>query len=146
MTFSVKYIAMAATAVALSAAAHAEQITVETGTSKPLRLSRAASSVVIGNQNIADVSVTDPQMIFLTGKSFGTTNLVVLDANSDIIFSGDVVVTTNATNLVTVNRAGSSFTYDCAGECRDAPVIGDDQGHFARSIEQAQQLQRMNEK
>jgi hypothetical protein len=38
--------------------------------SQPVRLSRAAANVVIGNQNIADVAVADPHMIFLTGKSF----------------------------------------------------------------------------
>lgn len=123
----------------------AQQMTVETGTTKPLRLSRAAANVVIGNQNIADVAVADPHMIFLTGKSFGTTNLVVLDANNNIIVETDVVVTTNAANLVTINRGGSSFTYDCAGECRDAPVLGDNEDHFSRSLDQAEQLKRLTD-
>ena len=39
--------------------ATAQQMTVETGTTKPLRLSRAAANVVIGNQNIADVAVAE---------------------------------------------------------------------------------------
>ncbi|WP_018148290.1 pilus assembly protein N-terminal domain-containing protein [Henriciella marina] len=135
--------ALAASTVTLTAAA--QQMTVETGTTEPVRLSRAAANVVIGNQNIADVAVADPHMIFLTGKSFGTTNLIVLDANNNIILSTDVVVTTNAANLVTINRGGSSYTYDCVGECRDAPVLGDNADHFGRSLDQAEQLQRLTD-
>lgn len=135
--------ALAASMVTLSAAA--QQMTVETGTTQPVRLSRAAANVVIGNQNIADVAVADEHMIFLTGKSFGTTNLIVLDANNNIILSTDVVVTTNSASLVTINRGGSSFTYDCAGECRDAPVLGDNADHFSRSLDQAEQLQRLTD-
>lgn len=125
--------------------AAAQQFTVEAGTTKPLRLSKPASSVLIGNQNVADVAVADPQLVFLTGRSFGTTNLLVLDDANNIIYSTDVVVTTNSANLVTINRAGSSYTYDCAGECRDAPVIGDNEGHFQRALSQARAAQQRNE-
>lgn len=145
MTIKGKFLASIACAGALCAAAHAEQLTVETGTTQPLRLSRPAASVVVGNQNIADVAVADPRLVLLTGKSFGTTNLIVLDANSNVIISTDIVVTTNSATLVTINRGGSSFTYDCTGECRDAPVLGDNPAHFSRSIEQAQQLKSLTE-
>ncbi len=127
-------------------AAQAEPFTIETGTTQPVHLNRQAASVVIGNQNIADVAVAAPRLILLTGKSFGTTNLIVFDANNNIILSGDVVVTTNSANLVTINRGGNSYTYDCAAqECRDAPVVGDQQEHFARSLGQAEQLKRLTE-
>ncbi|PHR76788.1 pilus assembly protein N-terminal domain-containing protein [Henriciella sp.] len=140
-----KMMAMALTAGALCMSAAAQQMTVETGVTKPLRLSRPAANVVIGNQNIADVAVADPRMILLTGKSFGTTNLIVFDANNNILVETNVVVTTNAANLVTINRGGNSYTYDCADECRDAPVLGDDPQHFSRSLNQAEQLQRLTE-
>ena len=139
MALPVKFAAGAAVLVMLCGAAAAQQYTVESGTTKPVRLSKPASSVVIGNQNIADVAVADPQLVFLTGKTFGTTNLIVLDEDNNILVSANVVVTANSANLVTVNRAGSSFTYDCPGECRDAPMIGDDPAHFSNAASQAQQ-------
>lgn len=141
-----RFLAPMVMAGAACLAAQAEPFMVETGTTQPVHLNRQAASVVIGNQNIADVAVADPRLILLTGKSFGTTNLIVLDANNNIILSSDVVVTTNSASLVTVNRGGNSFTYDCAGaECRDAPVVGDQQEHFARSLGQAEQLKRLTE-
>ena len=145
MALPVKFAAGAAVLVMLCGAAAAQQYTVESGTTKPVRLSKPASSVVIGNQNIADVAVADPQLVFLTGKTFGTTNLIVLDENNNILVSADVVVTANSANLVTVNRAGSSFTYDCPGECRDAPMIGDDPAHFSNAASQAQQTKALTE-
>lgn len=145
MKFPARAIAATMSAALFCGVAAAQQFTVESGTTKPLRLTKPAASVVIGNQNVADVAVADPQLIFLTGKSFGTTNLLVMDDANNIIFSADVVVTTNSANLVTINRAGQAFTYDCAGECRDAPMIGDNEEHFARALSQAQQTKSLTE-
>ena len=145
MKFPAKILAASLCAAFACASAAAQQFTVETGTTKPLRLSKPAASVVIGNQNVADVAVADPQLVFLTGKSFGTTNLLVLDESNAIIYSADVVVTTNSANLVTVNRGGASYTYDCAEECRDAPAIGDAPDHFSKALDQAEQTKRLTE-
>ena len=120
MSISAKVLAATMGAALFTAVAAAQQFTVESGTTKPLRLAKPAASVVIGNQNVADVAVADPQLVFVTGRSFGTTNLIILDSDNNIIMSADVVVTTNAANLVTINRGGASYTYDCASECRDA--------------------------
>lgn len=145
MKLSAKTLAATLGAALFCATAAAQQITVEAGTTKPIRLSKPASSVVIGNENVADVAVADSKLVFLTGRSFGTTNLLVLDAENQIILSTNVVVTTNTANLVTVNRGGSSFSYDCLEECRDAPVIGDDENHFSRALSQAEQTKRLTE-
>lgn len=132
-------------AVAFSAVAHAGQFTVEAGKTKPLKLKAEADSVVIGNPNVADVAVHDSKLLFISGKSFGTTNLIVFDKNAKTLFSADIVVTTNSANLVTVNRAGSNFTYDCAPECRPSPAIGDNEDHFGRVIGQMDQQKGLSE-
>lgn len=146
MSFTVKLAGAAAICLCLSAPALAQNVSVESGTTKPLRLAKPASSVVIGNQNIADVAVADPKLLLLTGKTFGTTNLLVFDADNNIVISADVTVTANTANLVTVNRGGNQYTYDCATECRDAPMIGDDQGHFAKALGQAEQTKALTER
>ena len=145
MKFPAKTLSAALGAVLFCGVAAAQQFTVEAGTTKPLRLSKPAASVVIGNQNIADVAVADPRLVFLTGRSLGTTNLLIMDEDNNIIYSSDVVVTTNSANLVTINRAGVSYSYNCVGECRDAPVIGDDQSHFQKAISQSRASQELNE-
>lgn len=129
----------------VTAPAVAGQFTVESGKSKPLRLKEDAASIVVGNPNVADVAVHNGKLLFVSGKSFGTTNLMIFNKAGNLLYSADVVVTTNTANLVTVNRAGSSFTYDCAPECRPSVSIGDDEEHFGRSVGQIKQQQQLSD-
>lgn len=146
MKFPAKVLAaIMALAGAAMGPAMAQSYSVESGTTMPVRLSKPASSVVIGNKNIADVAVADAQLVFLTGKSFGTTNLLILDADNNILVSADVAVTADSANMVTVNRGGASYTYDCATDCRDAPMIGDEQEHFSKALGQAEQTKSLND-
>ena len=134
---------LGAAALSFAAAASAGQIFVETSKTVPVELNGAASSIVIGNKNIADVAVHNEGLLFITGKSYGTTNLMVYDKAGRQIFNSDVMVTTNSSNLVTINRAGQSFTYDCAPNCRAVLSIGDSPDHFAALIDQQMQTQSL---
>jgi Flp pilus assembly secretin CpaC len=73
MSFSLKAAFAGAAALSLSSAAFADQIFVEASKSIPIRINGAASSIVIGNKNIADVAVHNEGLLFITGKSYGTT-------------------------------------------------------------------------
>ena len=145
MSFSLKAAFACAAALSLSSAAFADQIFVEASKSIPLRINGAASSIVIGNKNIADVAVHNEGLLFITGKSYGTTNLMVFDKSGRQLFSSDVMVTTNSTNLVTINRAGQSFTYDCSPNCRAVLSVGDDPAHFGTLIDQQLQTQTLTD-
>lgn len=123
-------------AALLSCAAHAGHITVETGKAKAIKLKTNADSVIIGNPNIADVAVHDDTLLFVTGKSYGTTNLMIFDNEGNTIHSSDVVVTANTTSWVSVKRAGANFTYDCAPACRPTLSPGDEQAHYGGVAEQ----------
>lgn len=125
--------------------ASAGPLSVEANKTVPLRLKGAAASVVLGNRNIADVAVHDEHLIFITGKTFGTTNLMVFDRDGRQIYSSEVVVTVNSSNLVTVNRSGSNFTYDCAPNCRAVMSTGDDQEYFDGLMQQQQSMQSLTE-
>lgn len=130
---------------ALAGAAAANQLSVETSKTVPVRLSGSASSIVIGNKNVADVAVHSDNLIFVTGKSYGTTNLIVVDRGGREIYSAEVVVTSNSSNLVVVNRAGQHFSYDCAPVCRGAVNLGDHPAHFDTLVQQQIQVQTLNE-
>jgi len=132
-------------AVLLAGAAHATQLTVETGKAKALKLKTNADSVIIGNPNIADVAVHDDTLLFLTGKAYGTTNLMIFDNEGNTILSADVVVTANSTSWVSVNRAGTNFTYDCSPTCRPTMSPGDDQGHYSLVSEQLLAQKELND-
>ncbi len=137
--------AMTTAALLMAASASAGQFTIESGKTKPLRLKTEAASIVIGNPNIADVAVHDGQLLFVSGKTFGTTNLLIFDADGKTIYSADIVVTTNTANLVTINRAGENFTYDCAPTCRAGLSVGDSSTHFNQTFNQQLQQKELSE-
>lgn len=127
----------------LAGIAQAEQLSVEASKTLPLRLTGQAASIVIGNKNIADVAVHDDRLIFVTGKSYGTTNLMVFNKAGEEVYNAEVVVTANSSNLLTVNRAGQNQTYDCAPVCRSALTLGDDPAYFSGLIQQQLQSQAL---
>ena len=127
----------------LAGAAFADQITVEANKTKPMRLKHAASAIVVGNPNFADVAVHSENLIFITGKTYGTTNLLIFDEAGKQIYSGDIVVTTDASSLVSINRAGSNYTLDCADKCRPVLAVGDEE--FLALAQQNDALKELNE-
>ncbi len=136
---------LASAALCLSATALADQFFVEAGKTKPLRLKSAASSVALGNQNIAEVSVYDRNLLLVSGKTFGTTNILVFDKDGNTVYNADLVVTANQANLVTIKRAGSDFTYNCSPKCKDTIQIGDDSEHFTKTLSQLELQKELNE-
>ena len=132
-------------ALTFCASAHTQNLTVEANKSIGVHIRGDAASVVIGNPNIADVSVHDENLVFITGRTFGTTNLLVYNIDGRQLYSGDVTVTTNNTSLVVVNRAGENHTYDCAPNCKSVLAIGDEILYFERNFDQTEDLQSLNE-
>ncbi len=59
--------------------AKADPIEVVVDRAKVMRIARPADIVIIGNSAIADATIQDSQTLIITGHSFGTTNLIVLD-------------------------------------------------------------------
>src|SRR5690606_18686027 len=62
-----------------AAAVAGEPISVKVNMARILRINSPAATVIIGNPGVADVTIQDPQTLVLTGKSYGQTNLIVLD-------------------------------------------------------------------
>src|SRR3954465_13265169 len=67
-----------------------------------LKLDRPVSKVIIGNSQVADATVADPRTIVLTGGSFGTTNIVLLDADGNAIVDERILVSIDEGNTVRV--------------------------------------------
>lgn len=96
-----------------------------------IRLPGEAAGVVVGNPSIADATLYDARTLFVTGKVFGRTNLIVLDAAGRVLYTSDLVVQQADRGLVQVFRSQSQpESYICAPVCQAVPVIGDDQGWF----------------
>ena len=114
------------TALALASAptlvqAQADTMSVEIDRSSRVQLSGAASSVIVGNPQIADVSVVDANTLFITGKGYGVTEVVAVDAIGRTLFQREVVVTGGSTGSVRVWRGGPATEMACAASC--APSV-----------------------
>jgi Flp pilus assembly secretin CpaC len=97
---------------------------------KVFRLSRPAATVIIGNPAIADATVEDEQTLVLTGRSFGVTNIVILDAAGEAIIDQSLVVRGHETNTVRIYRRADRETLACAPVCEPTLTIGDDSTAF----------------
>ena len=96
-------------------------ITVKVNMARILRIGSPAATVVIGNPGVADVTIQDPQTLVLTGKSYGETNMIVLDAKGNPIADTMVDVVESQANLVTMFNAGARSTMSCNPTC--APMV-----------------------
>jgi hypothetical protein len=95
-----------------------------------VRLERPAAEIVVGNPSIADVSVQSGKMLVVTGKSFGETNLIVMDADGRVFVSRRLIVQEPRTGFVTMYRGDARQTLYCAPNCTSPLVIGDNPDHF----------------
>jgi Flp pilus assembly secretin CpaC len=82
-----------------------------------LSLRGAAASVVVGNPAIADVTVVDPHTLFVSGRGYGVTEIVVLDPLGRTIWSGEVVVTEPTAGAVSIYRGAQVTEMACASAC-----------------------------
>lgn len=114
-----------AIAAAMAPPASARDIMVALDQAFPIRLAAPAQGVAIGNPSIAGVSVQNDQFLFVTGRSYGTTNLVVVGADGRLLYSGLVTVTPDETNVVMVTRGSATARLECTPLCRPRPDIGD---------------------
>jgi Flp pilus assembly secretin CpaC len=105
--------------------ASAEDIHVALDQAFPIRIADAAQGVAIGNPSIAGVSVQNDHLLFVTGRSYGTTNLVIVGADNRVLYSGRVVVSPDESGAVIVTRGTDSSRLQCTPVCRPRPDIGD---------------------
>lgn len=82
-----------------------------------LKLDRAVSKVIIGNDQIADATVADTRTIVLTGRAFGTTNLVLLDSQGNAIVDEKLLVTLDEADTVRIYRQTDRDMLFCANSC-----------------------------
>lgn len=88
------------------------------------------STLVVGNPAIADTSIQRNNVIVLTGKSFGTTNIVAIDSSGKTIKEILVSVRSPDDQVVTVHRGVERESYSCMPKCERTIRLGDSQPFF----------------
>ncbi len=130
----------AASIVLISGAAVAQDgpVLVTVDRAKVFRIEDGATAVIVGNPFIADVSMFDQNTVVVTGKSYGTTNLVILDENNKPIVDEVITVRASEDDVVSVYRKAARVTLSCNPVCEQTLRLGDSEDAFKSVAEQAE--------
>jgi hypothetical protein len=124
-------------------AADSAPVSVKVNMARILRIDAPAATVIIGNPGVADVTIQDPQTLVLTGKSYGQTNLIVLDGTGNPIADTLIQVTQDTADVVTVYVGDRRQTYSCEPVCQSTVMLGDDAGFTGAALGSAQTVAGM---
>ncbi|MBC2771300.1 pilus assembly protein N-terminal domain-containing protein [Rhizobium sp. AQ_MP] len=89
-----------------------------------LKLDRPVSKVIVGNAEVADATVADSKTIVLTGRSYGTTNLVLLDADGNAIVDERILVSIDESSTVRVFKSTERTVLSCTPNCEEHAKTG----------------------
>jgi hypothetical protein len=123
--------------VSLTFASHAiadETIVVHLDEATVIKLPDRTTTVVIGNPLIADISVQPGGLAVVTGKSYGATNILIMDKAGAVLTEHTVEVQNSTDKTVVVYRGGARETYSCTPECSPRIALGDDTKFFTDTL------------
>jgi Flp pilus assembly secretin CpaC len=102
-----------------------------------MRLPEKVSTIVIGNPLIADVAVQSGGLVVVTGKGYGSTNMILLDRAGTVLLERQVVVRAPTDQTVSVYRGAERETYSCTPNCERRITLGDSAAYFTATAGQA---------
>ena len=127
-------LALLGLSVAAPATAGDQIYRVDLNKTQIVRLPGSAGSIVIGNPAIADISVQSPNTVFVVGRGYGETNLIVLDRAGNTMMDADIQVTAvTPSHGVRVFNGSERSSYSCAPYCQPSPILGDDPGFIGEN-------------
>jgi len=110
-----------------------------------LRLDIPAADVIVGNPSIADVAVQSGQLLAITGKTFGVTNLIVLNTAGQVITQRRIIVRGDDRRIVSLSRGKQRESYNCAPRCQTILTIGDDKDFYGRVSSSSQEKLKISD-
>jgi len=109
--------ALAALSAAVAVHAQSRPLNVEIDHATRVQLRAPAGSVIVANPRIADVTVVDANTLFITGKGYGVTEVVAVDAVGRPLFQSQVVVSAGSAGSVRVWRGAQATDMACGTSC-----------------------------
>ncbi|OXE35087.1 MAG: hypothetical protein CGW95_16020 [Phenylobacterium zucineum] len=142
--------ALAFSAIFVSSYADADEVvSIPLDRSVKIALPAGAKRVMLGNAGVADITVIDMQTAVLLGRTFGETNLLVLDDRGRTLMDQVLMVTDSARGRVTMitgphggtstSSSASILNYACSPRCVRYPMPGEnetDQAGYINAYEQ----------
>jgi Pilus formation protein N terminal region len=115
------------------ARAETDVVAVTLDQAKIAKLPAGTSTLIIGNPMIADVTMLKGSAsMVITGKGFGQTNLIAIDAGGAILEEEQLRVVPSRT-VVVLQNGSSRISYSCNPDCMPAVQLGDDPKTFAEA-------------
>jgi Flp pilus assembly secretin CpaC len=126
-------VAFVLAAGASPARAETDVIAVTLDQAKLIKLPADVTTIIVGNPMIADVTkLKNNDAMVITGKGFGQTNLIAIDAQGAIVEDKQIQVLRPKTVLV-LQRGDSRVSYACNPECMQTVQLGDDADIFTKA-------------
>jgi len=113
----------------------AEEVTVVVDQAKLMKLPDGVATLIIGNPLIADASLQRGGTMILTGKGYGTTNLMALDSSGKVLMDRTVRVQAPKA-AVFVFRGTERQSYSCTPTCERQVMLGDSDAAFTANLGQ----------
>jgi Pilus formation protein N terminal region len=102
-----------------------DTITVTVDQATITKIPESASTLVVGNPLIADVTVRLGGLLVVTGKSYGVTNLVVLDASGAVLSEHYVDVRSPRDDVVILYCGVNRESCSCSPGCEPRIMLGE---------------------
>jgi Flp pilus assembly secretin CpaC len=128
--------ALAAVAIIAPRPAPAADVAVILDQAKLIKLPEKVATVVVGNPLIADASLQPGGLMVVTGKGYGTTNLIVLDRSGAVLMEKTIEVQGPREHIVVLYRGIERETYSCTPNCQRRITLGDGNAYFTSTIGQ----------
>jgi len=123
--------------VAAFAEPSADSIAVNVDQAKLVKLPGKVATIVVGNPLIADVTLQTGGMMVVTGKGYGATNFIAMDRSGEILVDRLIEVDGPTDQLVTVYRGVERESWTCKPVCQRRVTLGDGEGYFKATMDQA---------
>jgi hypothetical protein len=143
MRISVRRVGVAAVVAVLSimsaqmSAGAAESIDVKLDQATLLKLPPNVATVVIGNPMIADAALQPGGLLVITGKGYGSTNMIALDRAGEMLLDRSVEVSAPRDNVIVVYRGVERESYSCTPHCERRATLGDSTPFFDATVAQS---------
>jgi Flp pilus assembly secretin CpaC len=128
---------LAAATLSAPLAQSAEALSVTLDQATLLKLPDKVATIVVGNPLIADIAVQSGGLVVVTGKGYGSTNLIVLDRTGSVLMERSIVVRGPNGQTVSVYRGVERETYSCTPDCERRITLGDSANYFAQTMTQS---------
>ena len=135
-TFNMAAALFVATLVCSGPVAAQSELDVTVDQATIIKLPEQVTTIVVGNPLIADVSLQTGGMLVVTGKGYGSTNIVALNRAGEALLEKTVRVSGPSSNVVVVYRGAQRETYSCQPNCEQRITLGDSATYFGATIGQ----------